>query len=239
MSPIATIANLSPTLGMDDWTGGIVILVVGIVAFIAITGLALQMTIGASKSPGVMAITGISALLSVIIAIGLFMSLGNEHTVKGKMVSVADCPVSTWDNLGGTLGLIIGIVAALAVLGTLAVMLIGAFTPSKTATTSWPHEQEQAFQGFDRRAAGSQTQAWLWSVVSGVVVFVFAMGIYHGVEPQRRDYSKDMNMGNLTKKDAPAAAPAAAPPKAEAPAPTTAPAPATDPAAPAGSSATP
>jgi hypothetical protein len=65
-------------------------------------------------------------------------------------------------------------------------------------------------------------------IIAGVAFFVLALGVYAGVEPDKRDMTKGMNMDNLTKKTkkaaepaptpAPAAAPAAEAPKAEAPA---------------------
>jgi hypothetical protein len=39
-------------------------------------------------------------------------------------------------------------------------------------------------------------------IVSALFVLVAAVGISQGVEPDRRDLSKDMNMSNLTKKSA-------------------------------------
>ena len=96
--------------------------------------------------------------------------------------------------------------------------------------SSWPRDQEQTFVVFEQRAAESQKKAWTIGVIVSAVFFVFAIGIYAGVEPDRRDLGKDMNMSNLTKKDSDkkvtAPAPETAPAPAPAPAPETAPTPA-------------
>jgi hypothetical protein len=215
---LTTIATTATTIDITaaDAFGGFVALVVGIVSFLAISGLALSMTVGASKSPGTMAITAIAGVLSVIIAVGLYISLTAKHSLR-----LEDCPVATWDRVGGILALVVGILSFLALGGIAVVMTIGAFMPSKSPITSWPMEQEQSFFGFDRRVAASQSQAWTFSVVAGVLTFVFAFGVYQGVEPDKKDLSKDMNMSNITKKsktEAPKAAP-----KTEAPAPAPAP----------------
>ncbi len=211
---LTTIANAvtAADITAADAFGGFVALVVGIISFLAISGLALSMTIGASKSPGTMAITGIAGVLSVIVAVGLYMTLTGTHALK-----LEDCPVATWDKIGSILALIVGIVSFLSLGGIAVVMTIGSFMPSKQPISSWPMEQEQTFFGYDRRIAQAQSRAWAFSVVAGVLVFIFAFGVYKGVTPDIKDLSKDMNMSNLTKKskqDAPAPAPA---PKAETP----------------------
>ena len=100
--------------------------------------------------------------------------------------------------------------------------------------SSWPREQEQTFLVYEQRAAESSKKAFLIGTITAVTVFVIALGIYAGVEPDHKDLSKDMNMSNLTKKAKKPAAEEAPAPKAEAPkteAPAPAPAPATAPAA--------
>jgi hypothetical protein len=95
--------------------------------------------------------------------------------------------------------------------------------------SSWPRDQEQSFVVFEERASESSKKAYALGAIAGALFFVFMVGIYAGVAPDKRDISKDMNMSNLTKKskkvDAPAPAPTPAPaaapaeaPKAEAPA---------------------
>lgn len=206
-----------------DAFGGFVALIVGIVSFLAISGLALSMTVGASsKSPSTMAITGLSGVLSVLIAVGLYVTLTGTHAHK-----LEECGLATWDKLGGMLALIIGIVGVLGLLGILVTTAMGAFGASKTPVSSWPMEQEQMFAGFDRRIQQTQSQAWLFGGVLATLVFVCAFGIYKGVEPDIKDLSKDMNMSNLTKKsnkDAPKTeAPKTEAPKQEAPKPEAAP----------------
>jgi hypothetical protein len=211
-----TVTTTTIELTAADAFGGFVALIVGIVSFLSISGLALSMTIGASKSsPGTAIITAVSALMSVLIAVGLYMVLSTNHTVK-----LENCPAATWDKLGGTLAFIVGIVAFLSILGVLVTSAIGAFSTSKSPVTSWPQEQEQTFWSFDRRIAAAQSQAWVFSVIAGVLVFVFAFGIYQGVEPDKRDLAKDMNMSNITKKSKVEPAPAT---KQDAPKPEAAP----------------
>lgn len=90
--------------------------------------------------------------------------------------------------------------------------------------SSWPREQEQSFVVYEQRSNESQKKAYSLGGIIGGIALVIMLGIYIGVPPEHKDYSKNMNMDNLTKKskkDAPAAAPAE---KAPAPAPAAAPA---------------
>lgn len=194
---LITIANTTIETTAADAFGGFLALIVGIVSFLAISGLALSMTIGASRSPGTMAITGIAGLLSVVISVGLYAVLTSAHGAKP----------STWDWVGTVIAFTVGILSSLSLGGVAVVMTMGAFMPSKQPITSWPAEHEQSFAGFERRNAQTQSQAWVFAVVAAVLVFVSAIGIYKGVKPEIQDLSKDMNMSNLTKKsktDAPA-----------------------------------
>jgi hypothetical protein len=93
--------------------------------------------------------------------------------------------------------------------------------------SSWPRDQEQTFVVYEQRASESAKKALTLGSIFGVAFLVVMVGIYMGVEPDKKDYSKGMNMDNLTKKSkkasveapAPAPAPAAAPaPAPEAPA---------------------
>ena len=90
--------------------------------------------------------------------------------------------------------------------------------------SSWPRDQEQTFVVYEQRAAESQKKAFMGGLIAGIAFLVLALGVYAGVEPDRKDLTKGMNMNNLTKKTkksaepAPTPAPAAAPaeaPKAE------------------------
>ena len=95
--------------------------------------------------------------------------------------------------------------------------------------SSWPREQEQSFVVYEQQSAESSKKAFTAALIAGVGVLVLLVGIYAGVEPERRDMTKDMNMSNLTKKAKKPAEEAPAP-KQEAPAPAPAPAPAAAPA---------
>jgi hypothetical protein len=64
--------------------------------------------------------------------------------------------------------------------------------------SSWPREQEQTFVVYEQRSAESLKKGLVSAVVAGVFVFIAAIGIYAGVEPDKTDLSKDMNMSNLS-----------------------------------------
>jgi hypothetical protein len=81
--------------------------------------------------------------------------------------------------------------------------------------SSWPREQEASFVVYERRTSESAKSAITIGSICGAIVFVIAIGIYAGVEPDKSDNTKDMNMSNLTK-DSKATAPTPDPPKAEA-----------------------
>ena len=84
--------------------------------------------------------------------------------------------------------------------------------------SSWPRDQEQSFVVFEQHSTESSRKAFTTGIIAAIAVFVVMIGIYAGVEPERKDYAKDMNMSNLTKKHKPGEE-AAPTPKAEAPAP--------------------
>lgn len=67
--------------------------------------------------------------------------------------------------------------------------------------SSWPRDQEQAFVVYEQRANESSRSAMIGGLIAAIAVFVIAVGIYAGVEPDKRDITKDMNMSNLTKKE--------------------------------------
>ena len=93
--------------------------------------------------------------------------------------------------------------------------------------SSWPREQEQSFVVYEQQSAESSKKAFTAALIAGIGVLVLLVGIYAGVEPERRDMTKDMNMSNLTKKaKKPSPAEEAPAPKQEAPAPAPAAAPA-------------
>ena len=88
--------------------------------------------------------------------------------------------------------------------------------------SSWPRDQEMSFVVYEQRASESQTKAFVVGIVTALAVLFVAVGIYLGVEPDRKDMTKDMNMSNLTKKAKTAApAPASTPTPAPAAAPST------------------
>jgi hypothetical protein len=91
--------------------------------------------------------------------------------------------------------------------------------------SSLPPHEEQTFIVYEQRMAEATKKGLTLGAIAGVIVLIVAIGIYKGVDPEEIDLSKDMNMSNLTKKEASAAptpAPAPAPPPTT-PAPTTTP----------------
>lgn len=64
--------------------------------------------------------------------------------------------------------------------------------------SSWPRDQEQSFVVYEARNSESQKKAWVGAVIAGAFVFIAAIGIYAGVEPEIHDITKDMNMSNLS-----------------------------------------
>ncbi|HWO18534.1 MAG TPA: hypothetical protein VNO30_07145 [Kofleriaceae bacterium] len=217
-SALTTIANVTAAdLTAADAFGGFLVLIVAILSFLSISGLALSMTIGASKASGTgtSVITAVAGVLSVLIAVGLFSTVSVHHSLK-----IDGCPAEGWDRLGGTLAMIIGSVALLSIGGILVTSSMAAFAGRKSPVSSWPMHEEQLFAVYDQRINAAQSRAWAVGVAAGVSFFLFAIGVYKGIEPDRRDISKDMNMDNLTKKkssDAPKAAPKAETPKSETP----------------------
>ena len=89
--------------------------------------------------------------------------------------------------------------------------------------SSWPRDQEQSFVVYENYTQESSKKAFTIAAISAIAFLVIAVGIFAGVTPEEKNYGKDMNMSNLTKKTAA--------PKAGAPAPVAAPAPAPAPAA--------
>ena len=89
--------------------------------------------------------------------------------------------------------------------------------------SSWPREQEQSFVVYEQRSNESAKKAIVMGIIAAVGVLVLMLGIYAGVEPDKRDITKDMNMSNLSKKKGaekaadPAPAPAPTPDKPASP----------------------
>ena len=134
------------------------------------------------------------------------------------------------DFLAAIIVVIILVISALTLFGMGILMAVGAVFSHRPFVSSWPSEKEHTFDSFERRSSMSNTQAWGLSLLGAAVITVFAVGVYFGVAPDRRDIAKDMNMSNLTKRRAPAtksdtAAPAEAAPTPDTPAPSAPPAP--------------
>jgi hypothetical protein len=71
--------------------------------------------------------------------------------------------------------------------------------------SSWSREQEATFVVYEQRNSAAQKTAWTAAIAAGIFFFIAAVGIYAGVEPDKRDITKGMDMSNLTKKKTPAA----------------------------------
>ncbi|CAN5379763.1 hypothetical protein BH11MYX1_BH11MYX1_31900 [soil metagenome] len=90
--------------------------------------------------------------------------------------------------------------------------------------SSWPREQEQSFVVYENYTQESSKKAFTAAAIAAIAFLVVAVGIFAGVAPEEKNYAKDMNMSNLTKKAAKTEAPAPTPAPAAAPAPAPAPA---------------
>jgi hypothetical protein len=80
--------------------------------------------------------------------------------------------------------------------------------------SSWPRDQEQTFVVYEQHSSESSKKAITAGIIAALGLLVLMLGIYAGVEPDRRDVTKDMNMSNLTKKAKPGDSPAPTPPAA-------------------------
>ncbi|HEY1558247.1 MAG TPA: hypothetical protein VGF94_25645 [Kofleriaceae bacterium] len=128
------------------------------------------------------------------------------------------------ESLAGVIVFIIALVSVLGLGGLAAMMAIGAIVNRRQLITSWPANEEHAFQPYEQAGSSANSTAWAVSLAVGAVAAVFAIGVYFGVQPEIRDMTKDMNMSNLSKKthiEAPAPTPSPAPaaPAPAAPAP--------------------
>ncbi len=103
------------------------------------------------------------------------------------------------DNLMGVIIFITGIVALLVLLGLGTMMAVGAIFGKRQHVSSWPNEQEMAFYNYEQRNNASQSKAWGITLVMAIGVFIVARGTWAGVEPDKRDLGKDMNMSNLSR----------------------------------------
>lgn len=90
--------------------------------------------------------------------------------------------------------------------------------------SSWPRDQEQSFVVYENYTQESSKKAFTIAAISAIAFLVIAVGIFAGVTPEEKNYGKDMNMSNLTKKTAAPKAGAPAPAAPAAPAPAAAPA---------------
>lgn len=124
------------------------------------------------------------------------------------------------DTLAGIIVLIIALVAALGLGGLCIMMAFGAIAGKSQLVTSWPMEQEHSFMPFEQQSSSASSKAWMVSLLVGALFFVFACGVYFGVQPEIKDISKDMNMSNLSSKPHAADTPAPAPAPAASPDPT-------------------
>jgi hypothetical protein len=115
-------------------------------------------------------------------------------------------PPTSLDFLAAIIILVILVISGFTLLGTGLLMAIGAVFSKRPLVTSWPSDQEHSFSSFERRSAGANAMAWVFSIAGAALLTVVAVGIYVGVAPEKRDMAKDMNMSNLTKRRAPAPA---------------------------------
>lgn len=67
-------------------------------------------------------------------------------------------------------------------------------------TSLQPHEEAQ-FVVFERRTQESLQKAFLIGAISSGFVFLVAVGIYFGVEPEKDETAKGMDMSQLKSKE--------------------------------------
>src|SRR5689334_19827078 len=103
------------------------------------------------------------------------------------------------DTIASILVITILLGSLLTLFGMGLLMAVGAVFSHRPLVTSWPNDQEHAFEVFERRGSASNSQAWAFSLAGAVVLLLFATGVYFGVSPEKKDIAKDMNMSNLTK----------------------------------------
>ena len=115
------------------------------------------------------------------------------------------------DDIAAILVIIILVISALTLFGMGILMAVSAVFSQRPLVTSWPSTEEPSFAVYEGRSSSSNSQAWALGLLGAVGVFVFTLAVYWGVEPDKKDITKDMNMSNLTKKRTPAAAPAPKP----------------------------
>ncbi|MBP6628006.1 MAG: hypothetical protein KA297_01170 [Kofleriaceae bacterium] len=66
--------------------------------------------------------------------------------------------------------------------------------------TSLPPELEQTFVVYEQHTAESQKKAWTVGWIAAAAVFLVIVAIKFGIEPDKKDLSKGMNMSNLSTK---------------------------------------
>jgi hypothetical protein len=90
------------------------------------------------------------------------------------------------DDVASIIILITAIAAFLSLGGVIVLMSIGAMATRKQLSTSWLPEQEQTFIPYENHSSSSQARAWGIALASGVVLFLFALGVKLGVDPAKQ-----------------------------------------------------
>jgi hypothetical protein len=84
--------------------------------------------------------------------------------------------------------------------------------------SSWPRDQEQTFVVFEERSNNAQRAATVGGIIAGLAFLFGGLGIYAGVDYDKRENTAGMHMENLSR-DKKTSAPAPTPAPAAAPAP--------------------
>jgi MFS family permease len=145
----------------------------------------------------VLTLASIAALTLLGMAFMMTVDAFGIGPALGYVAGLALFGVALWQAPAPTI-LTLMLLAGACLIGIAGPLIIGAIIGRKTLMTSWPMQQEQMFQTYEHRAAGSHTTAMVAGMVTAAVMFVFAMGVKYGVDPQIKDIGKTMNMENLS-----------------------------------------
>lgn len=181
------------TTGLDSIAAALVI-ITGSISLVLFLGMSLAMSFGA--------ITSKSNTVALLVAFGLV-----AVTVLAAVISIT----SGNTDIAAAIAIAVAVVAVLFIVGLVLVMGIGAIFSGRQLVTSWPQAQEAMFAPHEAAISKSAGIAWAGGLGAMLVVFGIIAGINLGVEPPKKDYTKDMNMSNISKKKAADPTPAPAP----------------------------
>jgi hypothetical protein len=120
-------------------------------------------------------------------------------------------PPYTGDYIAAAFAITVAGASVLMIVGLSLVLAIPAIASRRQLVTSWPANVEQMFQPHEQASARTSGLAWLAGLSLAGAFFAVIAIINLTIEPAKNDLGKDMNMSNVSKKNAPAPAPTPAP----------------------------